>query len=250
MAITVIEPEWPVPTQVRAAVTTRAGGVSAGSYASLNLGAHVGDEPAAVAANRRHLAAALGLPAEPRWLTQVHGTAVVELGEAGVLHRADAAYTRRPGVVCCVQTADCLPVLLADGAGTVVGIAHAGWRGLAAGVLARIVAAMDTEPAALVAWLGPAISQPAYEVGAEVRAACLAQDSEAASAFVANARGRWQADLYALARLALARAGVGSIHGGGSCTYGEAERFFSHRRSAPCGRMASLIWLAPGPGAS
>jgi purine-nucleoside/S-methyl-5'-thioadenosine phosphorylase / adenosine deaminase len=245
MTIAVIEPDWPAPAHVRAAVTTRAGGVSVGPYASLNLGAHVGDAPTAVAANRRRLAAALALPGQPHWLTQVHGSDVVPLdGAPRAGHTADAAYTRNCGVVCCVQTADCLPVLLTDRAGTVVGIAHAGWRGLAGDVLGNLVAAMAIDPAALVAWLGPAISQPAYEVGAEVRDACLARDPAAAGAFAANARGRWQADLYALARGALGHAGVDAVYGGGSCTFADAGRFFSHRRVAPCGRMASLIWLA------
>ena len=251
MAADAIEPDWPAPPNVRAFVSTRAGGVSVGGYASLNVGAHVGDRPDAVAANRRRLIATLGLPSEPRWLRQVHGTQVVTLGHARDAEpTADAAITREAGVVCCVQTADCLPVLLADRAGTIVGIAHAGWRGLAAGVVAATVAAMQVDPGALVAWLGPAISQPAYEVGAEVRDACIARDPGAAIAFAPNARGRWQADLYALARRALAAAGVAAACGGGFCTYAESQRFFSHRRSAPCGRMASLIWLAPEPAAS
>lgn len=245
MTITVVKPDWPAPTHVRACVTTRAGGVSAGAYASLNLGEHVGDQPESVAANRSRLIELLGLPDEPRWLRQIHGTRVVELGHERRAHEADAAFTRRPGVVCCVQTADCLPVFLSDRAGTVVGIAHAGWRGLAAGVVEAAVAAMGVAPAMLIAWLGPAISQTAYEVGHEVRAACLERASEAAAAFVPNARGRWQADLYALARQELARAGVDAVRGGDRCTFAETERFFSHRRSAPCGRMASLIWLAP-----
>ncbi|HMB72401.1 MAG TPA: peptidoglycan editing factor PgeF, partial [Gammaproteobacteria bacterium] len=159
--------------------------------------------------------------------------------------RADAAWTTQPGVVCCVMTADCLPVVLCDAAGTRVGIAHAGWRGLAAGVIEATIAAMGS--ADLIAWLGPAISQAAYEVGAEVREACISADAGAVGSFSANARGRWQADLYALARRRLTRAGISRIFGGDFCTFADARRFFSHRREAPCGRMATMIWLA-GPG--
>jgi YfiH family protein len=241
-----IQPDWPAPPRVRALTTTRDGGVSTGAWASLNLGLHVGDDPASVRANRRRLVAAANLPAEPIWLEQVHGTHVVQLHPGDCDRRsalqADAAWTSDADVVCCVMTADCLPVLLCDAAGSRVAVAHAGWRGLAAGVIAATVEAMGGGE--LVAWLGPAISQPAYEVGPEVRAACIAQDPAAAEAFKANAAGRWQADLYRLARRALQRAGVVSIHGGDFCTRSDARRFFSHRREAPCGRMASLIWLA------
>ena len=196
-----------------------------------------------MAENRRRLAAALGLPGEPNWLTQVHGRRVVDLDEPWS-GSADGAVTARTGVVCAVLTADCLPVLLADRSGRRVGIAHAGWRGLAAGVLEAVVAAMKTLPADLLAWFGPAIGPRAYEVGDDVRTAFLRTGADSAPAFEPNERGRWQADLYALARIRLQRLGVESVHGGGSCTHSEPERYFSHRREAPCGRMASLIWLA------
>jgi YfiH family protein len=213
----------------------------------MNLALHVDDDPTAVAGNRARLRAALRLPAEPRWLTQVHGVRVLDLdGEEAT--QADGAVTTKPGVVCAVLTADCLPVLLCDRGGTQVGVAHAGWRGLLHGVLPAAVEAFHANPADLIAWLGPAIGREAYEVGAEVRAAFVAGSRSAERRFTRNRRGRWQADLYGLARDALAAAGVGSIHGGGFCTYTEASRFFSHRREAPCGRMATLIWLDPSEG--
>jgi len=232
-------PSWPAPANVRAWVTERG---SPGRYGSLNLATHVGDDPAAVSENRTRLRAALDLPAEPRWLTQVHGTHVVDLDREAP-GAADGAVTARPGVVCAVLTADCLPVLLCDRAGRRVGVAHAGWRGLSSGVLEAAIAAFGDAPQQVVAWLGPAIGQAAYEVGTDVRDAFVMRRPAAAGRFTPNGRGRWQADLYGLARDALAAAGVGCVHGGGFCTYTEAERFFSHRREAPCGRMATLIWL-------
>ena len=237
-------PDWPAPERVRAWVTERTGGVSAGQYATLNLALHVGDAPARVAENRALLKARAALPAEPVWLDQVHGATVLDL-DRDVLAPADGAVTARAGVVCAVLTADCLPVILADRAGSRVGVAHAGWRGLLNGVLQATVRALRAAPADLVAWLGPAISASAYEVGAEVREAYLARDPAAESCFAANRRGRWQADLYALARARLAAAGVTAVYGGAFCTFGEGKRFFSHRREAPCGRIATLVWLAP-----
>ncbi|HEX6996750.1 MAG TPA: peptidoglycan editing factor PgeF [Gammaproteobacteria bacterium] len=235
-------PAWPAPPGVRAWVSERGGGVSAGRYAGLNLGTHVGDDPAAVAENRRRLAAAAGLPGEPVWLEQVHGPRVLDL-DADERAPADGAVTGRPGAVCAVLTADCLPVLLCDRAGRRVGVAHAGWRGLLAGVLPAAVDAMGVPPDEVLAWLGPAIGQEAFEVGEEVRAAYVARDPATAGCFAPNARGRWQADLYALARRSLAGVGVTEVHGGGFCTYTERKRFFSHRRDAPTGRFATLIWL-------
>jgi purine-nucleoside/S-methyl-5'-thioadenosine phosphorylase / adenosine deaminase len=239
-------PDWPAPARVRAWVSERAGGVSAARYSALNLATHVGDAPERVAENRARLARELLLPSEPRWLEQVHGSQVLDLDrhEAGA---ADGAVTGRARVVCAVLTADCLPVLLCDRAGTRVGVAHAGWRGILSGVLPAAVRALDRRPRELVAWLGPAIGAAAYEVGADVRDAYVARDPAAAAHFAANARGRWQADLYGLARASLAALGVGAVFGGGFCTYSEAQRFFSHRREAPCGRMATLIWLDGEP---
>ncbi|MGE0081259.1 MAG: peptidoglycan editing factor PgeF [Thiohalomonadaceae bacterium] len=238
-----IFPDWPAPPQVRAAVTTRVGGVSVGPYASLNLGDHVGDDPAAVAENRARLVQALGLPSEPRWLKQVHGTCALDAAAAVGGCEADAGFAALPGVVCAVLTADCLPVLFCDRAGTRVAAAHAGWRGLAAGVLERTVDALGAAPADVLAWLGPAIGPQAFEVGEEVRTAFLSQDRGAGTAFRPHGEGRWLADLYALARRRLSRHGVDAVYGGGLCTFSDPARFFSYRRDGVTGRMASLIWL-------
>ena len=239
-------PDWPAPDNVVAVSTTRTGGVSVGARASMNLGAHVDDDAEAVAENRRRLRSAVGLEREPAWLRQVHGTRVVEVaGAADSPPEADGSWSRTAGTACAVLTADCLPVLLTNREGSVVAAAHAGWRGLEAGVIERTVEAMTSTPGSLIAWLGPAISQPAFEVGEEVREAFVRYDPEAASAFAPNARGRWQADLYALARQRLAGAGVEAVHGGGLCTFGDAERFFSYRRDPGCGRMATLIAIRP-----
>jgi len=236
-----IVPDWPAPASVRALVTTRTGGVSAGAYAALNLAAHVGDDPAAVEENRRRLRA--HLPAEPLWLSQVHGRAVVRAEDAVEGAEADAAFTRRAGAVCAVLTADCLPVLLCNDVGTVVAAAHAGWRGLAGGVIEAALRAMNEPPPRLLAWLGPAIGPQSFEVGAEVRAAFLAHAPDAAAAFVAKENGKWLADLYRLATQRLNALGVSRVHGGGRCTFLEADSFYSYRREQTTGRMASLIWL-------
>ncbi|MDR2240459.1 MAG: peptidoglycan editing factor PgeF [Zoogloeaceae bacterium] len=238
-----IVPDWPAPARVRALVTTRAGGVSAAPYATMNLGAHVGDDPAAVAENRRRLRACL--PSEPLWLTQVHGCRVAHVEEAETAETADAVCTRQRGKVCAVLTADCLPVLLCDEAGVVVCAAHAGWRGLAGGVIEAALRAMATPPAQLMAWLGPAIGPRAFEVGDDVRNAFLAHapDAATAAAFTPAADGKWRADLYRLATLRLNAAGVERVFGGGFCTW-EESRFYSFRRDKTTGRMASLIWMA------
>jgi polyphenol oxidase len=245
---------------VRAVFTLRGGGVSVGPCASLNIATHVDDDPAAVTENRRRIAVALALPSEPAWLSQVHGDRVVWLraaapadaaadpgGAPGALLRADAAVTTEAGRVCAIQVADCLPVLFSARDGSTVGAAHAGWRGLAAGVLERTVGALGVPPAQLLAWIGPGIGQANFEVGPEVRdaligAAGAAAVAEAAAAFLANARGRWQCDLAALVRLRLAGLGLMQIFGGSWCTFADAERFFSYRRDRRCGRMAALIW--------
>jgi YfiH family protein len=245
-------PSWPAAPRVRAAFTLRSGGVSRGPCESLNIAAHVGDDVTAVAENRRRVRAGLALPCEPAWLAQLHGCEVVELdahAPAPEPARADAAVARDPGAVCAIQVADCLPVLLAARDGSCVAAAHAGWRGLAAGVLEATLRALGVAPRELIAWLGPAIGAAHFEVGEEVRAAFLAHDADAASAFVPNARGRWQADLYGLARQRLQAAGVAAISGGGFCTFAEPARFFSYRRDGRCGRMAALAWLAPHPDA-
>jgi hypothetical protein len=238
-----IVPDWPAPPGVRALSTTRTGGVSHAPYASLNLGQHVGDDPAAVRENRRRLRAVL--PAEPVWLQQVHGTRVFGVDGRGVdpPPEADAAWTAARDVVCAVMTADCLPVLFCDDAGTTVAAAHAGWRGLVGGVLENTVAALPVAPERLLAWLGPAIGPSAFEVGDEVRAAFVAADPAAARAFTPGTAGKWMANLFLLARQRLARAGVGRVYGGGVCTVSDPERFYSHRRDRVSGRQATLVWL-------
>lgn len=237
-----IRPDWPAPGNVRALSTTRKGGVSSGAYASLNLGEHVGDEPKSVAVNRARLQGALG-KAVPRWLQQVHGVRVAV--DVDISHApADAAVTGHHNVACTIMTADCLPLIFCDKAGSRVSAAHAGWRGLAAGVLEATVSAMDAAPHDLMAWMGPAIGPGAYEVGDEVRQAFVTPSLEAAKAFVpGKAPGKWWCDLYQLVRQRLETAGVKHIYGGGFCTYTDRERFFSFRRDGECGRMATLIWL-------
>ncbi len=240
-----IVPDWPAPPGVHALVTTRAGGVSAGAYASLNLATHVGDEAAAVAENRRRLIADMGarLPAEPCWLTQVHGAHVANAVAVSPGAEADAAVANAPGIVCAVLTADCLPLLLCDADGTTVAAAHAGWRGLAGGVIEATVRAMQVAPAGLRAYLGPAIGPQAFEVGTEVREVFVAHAPDAAAAFAPKANGKWLADLYLLATQRLNALGVTHVCGGGRCTFREATHFFSYRRDKATGRMASLIWM-------
>lgn len=253
MPLDLIRPDWPAPAAVHAACTTRRGGVSVGAWAGLNLGRSGGDDAAAVSENRRRLSEALALPAAPCWIRQVHGVRVARLpqdaphGDAGP--EADAVFTTQPGVVCAVQAADCLPVLFCDDAGSVVAAAHAGWRGLAAGVLERTVAALPVPPARLMAWLGPAIGPEAFEVGEEVRAAFVAADAQSAQAFRPGpAPGKHYADLWLLARQRLRGAGVSRISGGGLSTHADAARFYSFRRDGITGRMAALVWLEPGRG--
>ena len=240
-----IVPDWPAPASVRALITTRAGGASRGAYAGLNLGLKSGDDATDVACNRANLRQ--WLPAEPLWLRQVHGTAVIEADVSAPNPEADAALARRPGSVCAVLTADCLPLLLCDDKGATVAVVHAGWRGLCAGVIECALRAMARPPQALLAYLGPAIGPKAFEVGAEVRDAFIAADPEGGSEsdFTAGKPGKYYADLYALARRRLARSGVRRIYGGSYCTYTERERFYSYRRDGATGRMASLIWMEP-----
>jgi polyphenol oxidase len=242
-----LEMNWSLPRGVFAACTTRLGGVSVAPWDSLNLATHVGDDFAHVAANRARLRALLNLDAEPAWLTQVHGVAVSDLDAAppsSMPATADAAVSSRAGAACVVMVADCLPVLFCSSDGQRVGAAHAGWRGLVAGVLERTVAAMGVPPNELRAWLGPAISQEQFEVGDEVRDTFVKADRAANSRFRMNARGRWQADLVGLARLRLATLGVTDVSGGNWCTFSDRHRFYSHRRDGKGGRLAALIWRA------
>jgi YfiH family protein len=237
-----IVPDWPAHANVRAFITTRAGGTSDGPYATFNLGLRTADDPARVAANRAALRSLL--PAEPVWLKQVHGTRVIEADGAPPEREADAAVAHKAGIVCAVLVADCVPVLLADRAGSTVAVAHAGWRGLAGGVIENTVRAMRRAPGDLLAFLGPGIGPRAFEVGADVRDAFLGDDPDARDAFVPRVPGKWLADLFTLARLRLSRAGVPHVSGGGLCTHSNPARFFSHRRNPVTGRMAAVIWRA------
>ena len=236
-----ILPQWQAPPCVKAVITTRAGGFSSGPYASLNLGLRTGDDAAAVARNRARLRSIL--PQEPKWLRQVHGSAAVSADTISAsAPEADASVARSPGTVCAVLIADCVPVLLSNRAGSVVAAAHAGWRGLAHGVIERTLAATGEEPGELLAYLGPGIGPDAFEVGAEVRETFLTQAPQDADAFSPHASGKWLANLFTLARNRLQRAGLRMIFGGGICTYSDPARFFSYRRDRTTGRMAALIW--------
>ena len=236
-----LTPDWPAPVWVKACITTRSGGISSAPFDSFNLGAHVDDDPVAVTKNRQRLISQLGC--KPAWLRQVHGVAVVP-AEPGEVLEADASWSATPGVACTVMTADCLPVLFCDRAGSRVAAAHAGWRGLAGGVLEATLDALAVAPEDVLAWLGPAIGPHAFEVGAEVREAFMATHPQAAEAFVASVNpDRYMADIYQLARIRLAARGVTAVYGGGFCTYSD-PRFYSYRRAAQTGRFASLIWLA------
>ncbi|WP_342323979.1 purine nucleoside phosphorylase YfiH [Kosakonia sp. BYX6] len=238
-----ILPDWPLPKGVAACSSTRIGGVSLPPYDSLNLGAHCGDNAEHVEENRKRLFAAGGFPSKPVWLEQVHGTDVLKLsGEPYVSKRADASYSNTPGAVCAVMTADCLPVLFCNRDGTEVAAAHAGWRGLCAGVLEETVACFADKPENLLAWLGPAIGPQAFEVGPEVRETFIAHDVQADSAFRPHGE-KYFADIYQLARQRLASVGVEQVFGGEHCTFSQKDDFFSYRRDKTTGRMASFIWL-------
>jgi len=234
--------DWPAPPGVRVLSSFRGGGASAAPYASLNLGDRVGDHPQAVADNRQALIAAAGLPAEPVWLEQVHGVNVADLDEPGPYGPADAAVTRRAKRVCAILTADCLPVVFATESGDTIAAAHAGWRGLSAGVIEATVQAIGASPQHLIVWLGPAIGPQHFEVGAEVRQAFIRADPGDVDAFEKNAQRRFMADLAWLARRRLKRLGISRVHGGGECTYARADRYFSHRRDGITGRQGTFIW--------
>ena len=238
-------PDWPAPKNVRSLQTTRVGGVSVAPYDSLNLSGNVGDLPLSVGRNRMLLEPLL--PSEPIWLKQVHGVTVADATDAGCWPEADACVSSHPGAVCVVMTADCLPVLLCDDRGSVVGAVHAGWRGLCDGVIEHAVSAMGVAPSTLMAWLGPAIGVTAFEVGFDVREEFIARDQKSTAAFVPHAPNKWRADIYQLARLRLAGLGVERVYGGGLCTHTDRARFFSYRRDNVTGRMGTLIWLDAPP---
>lgn len=241
--IETIIPDWPAPAHVKAHTTTRQGGLSTEAYTSLNLAAHVGDDPQTVLANRQLLKQTLNLPNEPCWLTQVHSIEVVSSHTATLDRPADAVYTHQTNQICVVLTADCLPVLFCDQQGTWVAAAHAGWRGLANGILENTVRSAHIPPNEMLAWLGPAIGPEMFEVGDEVRQAFIHVLPEASKAFKPSQNGRWLADLYLLAKQRLQQQGVMNIFGGDFCTYTDEQRFYSYRRDKVTGRMASLIWL-------
>lgn len=241
--------DWPAPPGVHALTTLRRGlnvGQSQPPFDSFNLGDRCGDEPVAVARNREALGWVAELPESPRWLRQVHGTRIWRFAAADARAEveADAAVTSAPGVVLAILTADCLPILLCAEDGSEVGAVHAGWRGLAAGVIERTVQAMRTAPSGLLAWIGPAAGPSRYEVGAEVRDAFLARNPDEASAFRPTRPGHWLCDLFLLAGMRLAKVGVERVFGGGLCTISDGERFFSHRRDGRSGRMATLAWIS------
>ncbi|MGO1749419.1 MAG: peptidoglycan editing factor PgeF [Marinobacter sp.] len=243
--LSLIRPDWPAPSNIRAVCSTRMGGVSQSPWASLNLGDHVGDAPNDVLENRTKLANACDLPVDAfGWLNQVHGTEVVSLPAAEAVPEADASFTRVAGKACTILTADCLPVILCDHDGGVVAAAHAGWRSLCGGVLENLVAGMKIPGGRLMAWLGPAIGPRAFEVGPEVKAAFIAQSPQAEAAFSAlGAReGHYMADIYLLARQRLEKLEITSVYGGDFCTVADSQRFYSYRRDGQTGRMATVIW--------
>ena len=240
-----IRPDWPAPANVHAVTTLRTRGAGTGPYAAFNLGDHVGDAPTAVAANRTALHTALALPRAPAWLQQVHGARVVNAAEVLAPIAADGSFATAPGAVCAVLTADCLPVLLCTHAGDAVAALHAGWRGLANGIIEAGVRAFARPGELLLAWLGPAIGPRRFEVGDEVRAQFCTHDAAATVAFIPIGDGKWLADIYSLARQRLAALGVTAVYGGDFCTASDPQRFYSYRRDGVTGRMASLIWLQP-----
>lgn len=236
--------DWPAPAHVKACVSTRHGGFSSAPYASLNMGDHVGDEPSLVIKNRAKFLYLAGLRTVGQWLHQVHGVHVVDAKDDGKVREGDAVMTDKPNMPCVVMTADCLPVFFTDKEGSKVAVAHAGWRGLAAGVLEQTITEMGLPANQLMAWLGPAISRHYFEVGPEVRREFVDQDLASDSAFQPDyhSRGKYFADLYKLARIRLEHAGLNDIYGGNYCTWHD-DRFFSYRKEGTTGRMASMIWI-------
>lgn len=243
-----LQPDWPAPSSIRALMTTRQGGVSGGAYESFNLGLHCGDVVEDAQANRQHLRDVAQLPNEPVWLRQTHSTNAVLAEHYDPQMAADASFTRSPGVVCAVMTADCLPILITNTAGTEVAAIHAGWAGMADGVIEQTLAQLSSAPEDLQLWFGAAIGPQAFEVGEEVIERFLQHDPKAEQGFVprSGVPGKWLGNLYQLARHRCAMMGVSEqqISGGGECTHNDAERFFSYRRDRETGRMASLIWIA------
>ncbi|MCP4470248.1 MAG: peptidoglycan editing factor PgeF [Gammaproteobacteria bacterium] len=241
--IETIQPNWQAPSTIHACCTTRRGGVSLAPFDAFNLGLHVGDRDADVMENRRLLRGALALPSEPCWINQTHGVHAVTL-EQDSNRDADAAITREPGKIAVVMTADCLPILVCNRAGSEVAAIHAGWRGLQAGVIEATIAALHSPARHLLAWIGPGISQSCFEVGDEVRGAFIDRVANAQSCFSANRPGHWLCDLAGLAESVLRTAGFDQVARAPYCSYGDADLFYSYRREAVTGRMASLIWIS------
>jgi YfiH family protein len=239
-----IYPDWPAPANIKAVMTTRHGGVSLPPFDGLNLGDHVDDDPKAVQTNRQQLATDLSLPTQPAWLTQVHGIAVADCKSAQSTDEADAIVGTNQNDVCAIMTADCLPVLFCNTQGTVIAAAHAGWRGLASGVLETTIANMKCDNKEILVWMGAAIGPDAFEVGDEVRENFVTQDPKSSGAFTTLSNEKWLADIYKLARIRFSQVGIPkeNIYGGGRCTYKETTEFYSYRRESRTGRMASLIW--------
>lgn len=240
--IELIIPDWPAPGNVRACATTRIGGVSRAEFSSLNLAGHVGDRDDHVAENRQRLRGFAGLPAEPRWLQQVHGNRVADLASKPMPAAADASVSSKPGLVCAILSADCLPILLCSVDGRQVAAVHAGWRGLAGGVIEAALKNISRDGRRLLAWLGPAIGPAAYQVGANVRQALIEKNRASEAFFTEDGPAHWKMDLYGLARHILEAHGI-DVFGGAFCTYTDARRFFSYRRDEVCGRQACMIWL-------
>jgi len=243
-----IKADWPAPDFIKAGTTTRQRGKSTAPYASFNLATHVGDNLESVIQNRNQVRTGLSLSNQPQWLEQIHSTKVVLLPTNESLPKADAAYTTQKSVVCAVMTADCLPLLVTDTKGTCVAAIHAGWRGLADGIIASTVKKLPVKSELLLVWLGPAIGPEVYEVGEEVYDAFTRMDEEAKQAFKpvikpASAKQHWLFDIYSMAKLQLGRLGIANVYGGNFCTFNEKEKFYSYRRDGVTGRMASLIWI-------
>ena len=235
--------DWPVPENIHAGSTTRSGGISKSPYDSLNLAAHVGDDVKNVLHNRQLLINKLNLPAEPAWLEQVHGCRIIDPADATKKGQADGAYTRCANHVCVVLTADCLPLLICDRGGHETAAIHIGWRGYAKNIIAFAIKAFSQHPRNLLAWIGPCISAGYYEVGAEVREACMINNRESSDAFTPSRKGHWFADIQLLVRLQLRNCGLDNIFGGEYCTYRDRELFYSYRRDGITGRIASMIWM-------
>jgi len=243
MTLEFITPSWPAPKNIKAFTTTRIGGFSKSPYDTFNTANHVGDDPDAVAKNRKLLRETLHLPSEPTWLNQVHGVEVIQANQQTTPVTADASFTQKPGVVCVAQTADCLPLLVCDRAGTTVAAIHAGWKGLAAGVIEATINTLKIPAQELLVWLGPAMGPQSFEVKEDVLAAFTTVDPKAELAFKPINSTQWLANIYLLAKQRLNNLGITHIYGEELCTYNDKERFFSFRRDKDTGRMASLIWM-------